>query len=117
MLPHVGNRRGSNVAADRVFIDRIDEPESNWKFSAGDVRERDHWDSYMQAYQQALNATSRPHAPWYAVPADNKPYMRRVVAEIVCDTLERLDMHFPEVSDQDRAEMLALRQVLADQEE
>jgi polyphosphate kinase 2 (PPK2 family) len=106
-----------NVSKDEQrdrFLDRIDEPESNWKFSAGDVREREHWDTYMHAYQEALNATSRAHAPWYAIPADNKPYMRRVVAEIVVDTLERLEVDYPEVSDQDRAEMLELRSRLAD---
>jgi len=94
------------------FLDRIDEPESNWKFSAGDVRERGFWDQYMAAYESALNATSRPWAPWYAIPADSKPYMRRRVAEIVCETLESLGLEFPSVSDADRAEMLELRDQL-----
>jgi PPK2 family polyphosphate:nucleotide phosphotransferase len=88
-----------NVSKDeqrRRFVDRIDEPESNWKFSAGDVAERGHWDAYMHAYEQALNQTSREWAPWYSIPADDKPYMRRTVAEIVAQTLDRLDLHFPE---------------------
>ena len=63
----------------------------------------------MDAYEAALNATSRPCAPWYAVPADNKPYMRRVVADIVVDTLERLDISYPRLSEEEHAEMLALR--------
>ncbi|MEM9493750.1 MAG: PPK2 family polyphosphate kinase, partial [Myxococcota bacterium] len=84
-----------NVSKDeqrRRFLDRIDEPESNWKFSHSDVAERKLWDQYMDAYQHALRATSQPWAPWYAIPADNKPYMRRTVAEIVASTLKRLDI-------------------------
>lgn len=96
----------------RRFLDRIDEPESNWKFSFGDVEERRHWDGYMNAYEQALRATSKPWAPWYAIPADDKPYMRRMVADIVARTLKRLDIDFPEVSDDRRAEMLAMRDQL-----
>jgi len=74
------------------FLDRIDEPEANWKFSKGDVEERKYWDDYMNAYELALNATSRSFAPWYAVPADDKPFMRRTVAEILVKTLERLPL-------------------------
>jgi PPK2 family polyphosphate:nucleotide phosphotransferase len=96
----------------RRFLARIDDPERHWKFSPADVRERGHWDAYMKAYDDALSQTSRPHAPWYAIPADDKPYMRRVVAEILCDTLARLDMAYPEVSPADRAEMLNLRDQL-----
>ncbi len=94
------------------FLDRIDEPEANWKFSKGDVEERKHWDDYMNAYEQALNATSRSFAPWYAVPADNKPFMRRTVAEILVQTLERLPLAYPSVSEKVRAEMLELREQL-----
>jgi PPK2 family polyphosphate:nucleotide phosphotransferase len=97
----------------RRFLKRIDEPEKNWKFSPGDVREREHWDAYQRAYQEALSATSRAHAPWYAVPADDKRYMRRVVAEIVHDTMRRLPIGFPEVDGEARAEMLRLRRRLA----
>jgi PPK2 family polyphosphate:nucleotide phosphotransferase len=80
------------------FLARIEDPEKNWKFSAGDVEERGYWDQYMQAYEEALNATSRPWAPWYAIPADNKAYMRYQVAKILVDTLKRLDLKYPEVS-------------------
>ncbi|MDZ7708312.1 MAG: PPK2 family polyphosphate kinase [Trueperaceae bacterium] len=96
----------------RRFLDRIDEPEKNWKFSTGDVRDRGHWDAYQHAYQEALRATSRPWAPWFAVPADDKRYMRRVVGEIVHDTMRRLPIAYPRVSDEARDEMLRLREEL-----
>ncbi len=105
-----------NVSKDeqrRRFLDRIDEEDSNWKFSAGDVAERGRWDDYMHAYEEALRATSTSYAPWYAIPADDKPFMRRVVAEIVCDTVGRLDIGYPEVSEEARAEMSELRRDLA----
>lgn len=108
-----------NVSKDEQrerFLARIDEPESNWKFSASDVHERGFWDDYMNAYEQALNHTSRAFAPWYAIPADNKAYMRRCVAEIIVGTLERLDIGFPEVSDRRRAEMVRLREELVAEE-
>lgn len=104
-----------NVSRDEQrerFLARIDEPESNWKFSAGDVKERGHWDEYMSAYEDALNGTSRPCAPWYAIPADEKPYMRRVVADIVVETLEAMEPRYPTVSDEQRAEMVTLREAL-----
>ncbi|MFW5920662.1 MAG: polyphosphate kinase 2 family protein, partial [Polyangiales bacterium] len=71
-----------------------------------------HWDSYMRAYEDALAATSRPWAPWYAVPADSKSYMRLTVARIVADTLERLDLRYPRVDDDRRRRMLELRKQL-----
>lgn len=104
-----------NVSRDEQrarFLARIDEPESNWKFNPGDVKERGHWDEYMGAYEDALNATSRPCAPWYAIPADNKPYMRSVVADIVVRTLEGMEPAYPTVSDAHRAEMKKLRKAL-----
>ena len=97
-----------NVSRDeqrRRFLDRIDEPESNWKFSSGDVRERQLWPQYMEAYQAALEGTSRSWAPWYCIPADDKPYMRRVVAEIIGKTMKRLDIEYPVLSDEERAEL------------
>ena len=77
------------------FISRLDEPEKNWKFSTGDVVERGHWDRYMSAYEAALSQTSRSWAPWYAIPADNKPYMRATVASIIEDSLESLNLKYP----------------------
>ena len=81
----------------RRFLSRLEEPEKNWKFSMGDVAERQHWDAYMHAYRQALSETSRPWAPWYAIPADDKPFMRWQVAQLVRQTLERMDPRYPEV--------------------
>ena len=104
-----------NVSQDeqrKRFLDRIDEPESNWKFNSGDVKERRAWDRYMSSYEAALDATSRPWAPWYAVPADDKAYMRRVVAETICESLEKLPVHFPEVGEKELDEMKRLRKEL-----
>ena len=94
------------------FIDRIDEADKNWKFSVGDVHESRRWDDYMVAYEAMLNATSRPWAPWYAIPADSKPFMRRCVADIVTRTLQELPLSYPQVNEQERSEMLALREEL-----
>lgn len=96
------------------FLSRLNTPEKNWKFSEGDVREREHWDSYMNAYQAALNETSRPWAPWYAIPADNKPYMRRCVAETILENVQTLDLHYPSVSEEDKTRFNAMREILGD---
>ena len=87
------------------FLARLEEPEKNWKFNAGDVGERAHWKTYMQAYEDALNATSRPWAPWYAIPADSKSYMRLCVAEIVVKTLKNLNLRYPKL---DRGQLTRL---------
>ncbi len=91
------------------FLSRIDEPEKNWKFSAADIAERGHWDKYMHAYDEALNATSQPWAPWYAVPADNKPYMRLTVARIVAEKLDQLGLRYPQLSREDQEQLQAMR--------
>jgi len=78
------------------FLSRLEEPDKNWKFSIGDVEERRFWDQYMIAYEEALNETSRPWAPWYAIPADHKPYMRMVVAETVVQALRQLNLEYPQ---------------------
>ena len=96
----------------RRFLSRLDEPEKNWKFEAGDVRERGHWEAYQQAYEDALNATSKPWAPWYAVPADDKPYMRLTVARIVAETLRSLGLRYPEVNPEERARFDEMRRIL-----
>ena len=95
------------------FLARLDDPEKNWKFSTGDVKERGHWDQYMAAYQEALNATSRPWAPWYAIPADSKPYMRLQVAQILVDTLKSLDLKYPSVDNETKAKFSEMREILA----
>ena len=106
-----------NVSRDeqkRRFLARLDDANKNWKFEPHDVEERRYWDDYMRAYQDALNATSRPWAPWYAIPADDKPYMRARVADIIIDTLQSIGLRYPEPSDKDRAEFAAARAELDD---
>lgn len=101
-----------NVSRDeqrKRFLARIDDPEANWKFEAGDIRERKHWTDYMKAYERALNETSRPWAPWYAVPADDKRYMRRVVAEVLAATLDSMKLAYPVVPATAKAEMASAR--------
>jgi len=91
------------------FLDRIDEPEKNWKFSQADLTERGFWDDYMQAYEKCLYATSRTDAPWHIVPADDKQNTRLIVSQIVLDAMSDLKLAFPEVSDERRAELKAIR--------
>jgi polyphosphate kinase 2 (PPK2 family) len=81
----------------RRFLARLENPQKYWKFSESDVREREYWRQYQHAYEEALNATARKHAPWYVVPADDKLYMRMTVAEILVGTLEQLDLHYPQL--------------------
>jgi len=104
-----------NVSRDeqkRRFLSRLDEEAKNWKFEPNDVKERRHWDEYMLAYENALNATSRPWAPWYAIPADDKPYMRARVADIVIDALESIGLQYPAPSAEDRAKFAEAREEL-----
>ena len=96
----------------RRFLRRLDNADKHWKFDAGDVRERQFWPQYMEAYEAALNATSRPWSPWYAVPADNKPYMRAVVAEIIVDALDRVGLSYPQTDEEERATFDEMRRVL-----
>ncbi|MGD0144511.1 MAG: ADP-polyphosphate phosphotransferase [Rhizomicrobium sp.] len=95
------------------FLARIDEPEKNWKFSQADVEERKYWKRYMEVYGECLGATSTHHAPWYVVPADDKPNARLIVSKIVLDTLQDLDMKYPAVSAKRREELQAIRKQLA----
>ena len=94
------------------FLSRIDEPEKNWKFSRHDVAERNYWKQYMEAYEEVLNETSRPWAPWYAIPADNKPFMRLSVADIIVKQLRTLELNYPEVGDDQRETFAEMRQLL-----
>ncbi|MFP6900360.1 MAG: PPK2 family polyphosphate kinase, partial [Opitutales bacterium] len=96
----------------RRFLKRLETPEKNYKFSTDDVDRRDHWEAYMNAYQNALNATSRKHAPWYAIPADNKPFLRMTVADILARTLEAMNLKFPELPQDERAQLDAMREKL-----
>ena len=95
------------------FISRIDEPDKNWKFSAGDLRERGFWADYQQAYEDAVNETAAPYAPWFVVPADDKKTMRLIVATAVLEALDGMDMAYPEVMPERREELQAYREQLA----
>jgi len=96
----------------RRFLERIQEPEKHWKFSAADVRERGHWDDYMAAYQDMIRHTATAQAPWYVVPADNKWFTRVVIAGAVIDALAGLGLHYPAVDAEQRKELAAARRQL-----
>lgn len=98
------------------FLARIDEADKNWKFSMGDVEERGHWDAYMRAYEQALAATSTPEAPWYVIPADDKPNARLIISQVVNETLEAMRLHYPEVDRRRRADLRKGQQLLLAEE-
>jgi PPK2 family polyphosphate:nucleotide phosphotransferase len=87
------------------FLERLDEPEKNWKFSAGDVRERKCWDDYMEAYEEAIRNTATEEAPWYVVPADNKWFTRLVISTVIVETLESLDLSYPKMDETKRKEL------------
>ncbi len=94
------------------FMERLDQPEKNWKFAAGDVHERRYWDDYMAAYEEAIRATAAKHAPWYVVPADNKWFTRLVVAAAIVEALEKLDLEYPKVDAAKKKELAAARAAL-----
>jgi PPK2 family polyphosphate:nucleotide phosphotransferase len=96
----------------RRFLERLEQPNKNWKFSLGDIRERDHWREYMRAYEALIRRTSSPEAPWYVVPADNKWFTRLVVASAVVDALEEMSLKFPRVDPAKRKELAAVRAAL-----
>ena len=95
------------------FLERIDEPEKNWKFSLADIEERKFWKHYMKAYEECLSATSTKDAPWYVVPADDKENARLIVSQIVLDTLKGLKMAYPKTSAKRRQELHLIRKRLA----
>jgi PPK2 family polyphosphate:nucleotide phosphotransferase len=94
------------------FKSRIDRPDKNWKFSEGDLTERRCWKDYMEAYEEALSATSRPWAPWYSVPADDKSYLQAAVAEILEESLATLGLEYPEVSHDEKEKLMVLRDTI-----
>jgi PPK2 family polyphosphate:nucleotide phosphotransferase len=96
----------------RRFLERLENPEKNWKFSANDIKERAFWGDYMTAYEDMIRRTSTAEAPWYVVPADNKWFTRTVVAAAVIETLDSLSLHYPKVSDEKLKELAAAKQVL-----
>lgn len=94
------------------FLERLDDPDKNWKFSMTDLQERHYWDAYMEAYEDALTHTSKEWAPWYIIPADHKWMSRTLVAEIIVSTLKKLNLRYPEVSDAQRVVIENARQLL-----
>jgi len=96
----------------RRFLERLERPEKNWKFSASDVAERGFWGDYMEAYEEAIRATATPHAPWFVVPADNKWFTRLVVAAAIVHAMEDLHLRYPEVDAAQRRQLAAARKKL-----
>ncbi|MGD9635851.1 MAG: polyphosphate kinase 2 family protein, partial [Pirellulales bacterium] len=96
----------------RRFLDRLEDPEKNWKFSMADVRERGHWDEYQDAYEDMLSATSTETAPWYVIPADKKWFTRACVADIITTRIEKLGLKYPSVPDSQREALVAAQKSL-----
>jgi PPK2 family polyphosphate:nucleotide phosphotransferase len=96
----------------RRFLERLDRPEKNWKFSANDVKERAFWDDYMKAYQDVFNNTSTEYAPWHVIPADRKWFARLVVANIIVNKLKDLNLQYPTLSEEHRQELLKAKEML-----
>ena len=94
------------------FLARLEEPEKNWKFQAGDVKERALWDEYQRAYEDMLGSTSTNYAPWHVIPADHKWFARLAVADIIIDTLRSMKLHYPKISKETRAGLEAAKQSL-----
>jgi len=99
------------------FLDRIDKPDKNWKFTKADIEERKYWKQYMQAYQECLSATSTQQAPWYIVPADNKENARLIVSQLILHTLKKLHLSYPETSAQRQKELSDIRKMLTEKSE
>ena len=104
----------SKAEQARRFLKRIDDPHRNWKFSRPDLEERKRWKDYMRAYEDCLSATSTKHAPWYIVPADDKENARLIISQVLIETLEDMDLHYPEVDKAHRKELQAVRKLLDD---
>ncbi len=98
------------------FLARIEEPEKNWKFSAGDVKERQNWDKYMKAFEDAIENTSTEYAPWYIIPADRKWFMRAAVGDIIVGTLEKLNLGYPKISEKEKQELQGAKALLLNED-
>ncbi len=104
-----------NVSKDeqkKRFLDRIEDPARNWKFSSADVKERQHWDEYMEAYSDMLSATSTEYAPWYVIPADRKWFMRYAVSNIIINRLKELNIDYPELDENEKARLEEAKRML-----
>jgi len=106
----------SQAEQKKRFLERLNNPEKNWKFSAADVTERAHWKQYMEAYEDAIRETAAPHAPWYVVPADNKWFTRIVVASAIVDALASLDLDYPKVTGDKLKDFAAAKKALLAEE-
>ena len=102
----------SKAEQRKRFLERIDEPDKNWKFSLADIHERKYWPHYMEAYEDCLNATSTHHAPWHVIPADDKDNARLIVSRIVLDALDGLNLAFPKTTAKRRRELESIRNQL-----
>jgi polyphosphate kinase 2 (PPK2 family) len=102
----------SKAVQKRRFLERIEAPEKNWKFSVNDLRERDFWDDYMNAYEQVFNHTSTEFAPWYIIPADRKWFTRLVVADIICKKLQELNLQYPQMSEEYKQQLSVAKKTL-----
>ena len=102
----------SRAEQRRRMLERLDDPAKNWKFSEGDLGERRKWKAYRSAYEKALAATSTKHAPWYVIPADHKWFAHALIADVIVDALEGLDLSFPDLSPADRARLARARRAL-----
>ncbi|MEO6054970.1 MAG: polyphosphate kinase 2 family protein [Chthoniobacterales bacterium] len=102
----------SKEEQEKRFLERLDNPDKNWKFSANDAKERGYWNDYMKAYEETIRNTATEDSPWYVVPADNKWFARVVVAAAVIDAMASLDLHYPKVSDEKKKELEVARAAL-----
>jgi PPK2 family polyphosphate:nucleotide phosphotransferase len=102
----------SKAEQKKRFLERINLPEKNWKFSVSDATERDRWDEYMNAYEDVFNHTSTEWAPWHIIPADHKWYTRLAVADIICAKLKELNLQYPQVSQEHMQELLRVKKIL-----
>ncbi len=98
------------------FLARIDEPEKNWKFSTSDVKERQLWDKYMEAFEQAIENTSTEYAPWYIIPADRKWFMRAAVGDIIVGTLEKMDLAYPTINEKEKQELQEAKMLILNED-
>ena len=94
------------------FLDRIDDPTKNWKFSTADLKERAYWDAYQSAYEEAISNTSTKDSPWFVIPADEKWYSRYLVGKIICNELKKLNLSYPKISQTEKAELLKAKESL-----
>jgi PPK2 family polyphosphate:nucleotide phosphotransferase len=98
------------------FLSRINTPEKNWKFSAADIRERQYWDQYQEAYEKAINATATKENPWYVIPADDKWYSRLIVSDILTKQIKKLPLSYPTMTPEQEGELAKARQLLLDED-